>query len=685
MMCSTNSFRGCVLCLCILLCVALCDADADTTLKRMPYLQLATPNSIYIVWRTEGPSEPIVRYGATPTPLDHEVFGDSITTRVSADVAESDNALLLYQEPAEGRTERERRARERAGEDDAIKPDPSTLPNTFQYEALISGLAPSQKHYYAVYDGARKLAGADDTHFFTTLPEEGSPTSLRLWLAGDTGTRERMQYRVYEAMLDYVETTSRPIDMFIIAGDMAYDDGTDVEFSRTFFDVYESTLRNTVFWPTMGNHEGHISRAKSGRGPYFDAYVMPTRAEAGGVPSGTEAYYSFQVGSAHFICLDSDGIHRDHAPGMIEWLRADVEKADADWMIAFWHHPPYSKGTHDSDEENELVQMRTKIMPILEAGGVDAVLTGHSHIYERSMLMDGAYETPTTSDGVILDDGDGSPDGDGPYRKSAGLNPHEGTVQIVSGHGATAIGRSGTMPVMREIIVDYGSVLLDIDDDTLVGRMIDKDGQQRDLFSIVKRGKVKIASIESPWQPQTSSADITQYHFGFRNDLIGQSPAQFRIVSGEALVGEGERGKAIIASATNDSIVGVFEPFDGKDFEMRAELMIASDTPSPTGLVLRYKDPGNYYFARLDAQEGTFGLYRVVNGESSPIAEVEATIPLDEYFDLMVSAEGARFAIGLRGGERLVARDATFSEAGKIGFRIDSEGTAEIRRFEIEK
>ena len=667
--------------ICSFLCFALGNADAE--LRRAPYLQLPTPNSVYVVWRTEGPSDPIVRYGATPTNLEHEVSGESITIRVSADVEESGKSLLLYQEPIEGLRARERRARERAGEDDAIKPDPSTIPNTYQYEALISGLGPGERNYYAVYDGTQKLAGADETHFFTTLPEAGSPTALRLWLAGDTGTGERMQYRVYESILKFVKDTSRPIDMFIIAGDMAYGDGTDVEFSKTFFDVYGPTLRNTSFWPTMGNHEGHTARSLTGIGPYFDAYIMPTRAEAGGVPSGTEAFYSFQVGSAHFISLDSDGIHRTHAPAMIEWLKGDVENAQSDWMIAFWHHPPYSKGTHDSDEETEMVLMRTEVMPILEAGGVDLVLTGHSHTYERSMLMDGAYGTPTTAQGVILDDGDGSPQGDGPYRKSAGLNPHEGTVQVVAGHSTTALGRSGTMPVMREIIVDYGSVILDIDDDTLVGRMIDKEGQQRDLFSVVKRGKVEVARIEVPWQPQASPSDITQYHFNFRNDAVGQPPERFRIVSGEALVGEGEDGRAIVATATSESIVGVFEPFEGKDFELRAELRLSSETKSRAGLVLRFLDERNYYYVCLDAASNTFGLYRIVNGETLPVSEQDVTIPLDENIELMATVEDFRFEIWYRGGERLVANDSGLSKAGKIGFRIDPESTVEIKRFEI--
>ena len=145
--------------------------------------------------------------------------------------------------------------------------------------------------------------------------------------------------------------------------------------------------------------------------------------------------------------------------------------------------------------------MRTHIMPILESGGVDLVLTGHSHIYERSMLMDGAYATPTVAENVILDDGDGDPKGDGPYKKSVGLNPNGGAVQIVAGHGGTTLRRKGTMPVMKKIIVEHGSVIVDVYGDTLSAIMLNKYGEQRDTFSIVKRGAVMLTRLVNPWQP----------------------------------------------------------------------------------------------------------------------------------------------------------------------------------------
>jgi hypothetical protein len=185
---------------------------------------------------------------------------------------------------------------------------------------------------------------------------------------------------------------------------------------------------------------------------------------------------------------------------MARWLRADLDRAKAEWLIAFWHHPPYTKGSHDSDKEKDLTEMRQYIMPIIESGGVDLVLTGHSHVYERSMLMDGAYATPTVSENVILDDGDGNPNGDGAYQKSAGLNPHQGTVQVVAGHGGQTLGRTGSMPVMKKILVENGSVVVEVNGDTLTARMISRFGNVRDLFTIQKRGDVQQRRLALPWQ-----------------------------------------------------------------------------------------------------------------------------------------------------------------------------------------
>jgi hypothetical protein len=379
---------------------------------------------------------------------------------------------------------------------------------TRQFEAKISNLDPNSTYYYSVFDGEKRLTPKDSSYYFKTHPKPGSKSPLYFWVVGDSGTGGENQAKVHTAMRKYNQVKNLELDMYIHVGDMAYTSGTDSEFSERFFKMYEPTLRNTVCWAAMGNHEGKTSKGEDGIGPYYDAYICPKAAEAGGLPSGKEAYYSFDYGKVHFIVLDSHDLDRRPTGAMAQWLKADLEKTKAEWLIAYFHHPPYTKGSHDSDKEQQLIEMREHIMPILESGGVDIVFTGHSHIYERSMLINGAYVTPTVSDGVILDDGDGNPNGDGPYIKSAGLVPHNGTVQVVAGHGGTKVSRKGTMPIMRSIFVENGSVLVSIADNVLTGTMLNLDGLIRDTFAIKKEGTVIHSPIENPWNPATGKKPI---------------------------------------------------------------------------------------------------------------------------------------------------------------------------------
>src|SRR5688572_16218780 len=461
--------------------------------SRAPYLQFATPNSIYVVWRTEGPVVPVVRYGEARSRLNNELSyvseqsGTGIVVRTSLGT----NSQKIPARWKEFRTEENLKLRKLH----------SAPVGTFQYEARLMGLKPSTRYYYAVYDGDRRMTPADESYSFVTPPPVGTRQPVRFWSLGDGGTGRRPQAEVFQAMLDYVQSEKQPLDFWLHLGDMAYGTGRDVEFQSRFFESYELALRSSVCWPTMGNHEGYTSKGQTGLGPYYDAYVTPRRAEAGGLASGTEAYYSFDYANIHFVCLDSHDLDRKPGGPMAKWLKADLEKTKADWVIAFWHHPPYTKGSHDSDKEKDLTEMREYIMPLIDSGGVDLVLTGHSHVYERSMLIDGAYATPTVAENVVLDDGDGDPQGDGAYRKSQGIHPHQGTVQIVAGHGGANLGRKGTLPIMRKTIVEHGSVLIDIYGDTLTTTMVNLNGSTRDVFSLVKRGNVDLARMALPWQP----------------------------------------------------------------------------------------------------------------------------------------------------------------------------------------
>ena len=461
--------------------------QAESRFSRGPYLQFAAPTLMHVVWRNWGPITPVVRWGTSADNLSQSVSGDQIALRASLG-ADRQNIPARW-------------ADLRTPENLKLPALHSAPVGTFQYEARLSNLTPGTLYYYAVFDGDQRLTPQDNSYSFRTPPLPGQRPHVRFASIGDSGTGRLQQFEVWEALLNHVRQTGPPLDFWIHVGDMAYGVGRDMEFQTRVFEPYEAVMRNTVCWPTMGNHEGYQSKGTTGVGPYYDAYVVPKRGEAGGVASGTEAYYSFDHANIHFICLDSHDLERKPGGAMAKWLKADLERAQADWLIAFWHHPPYTKGSHDSDKEKDLTEMRQYIMPIIEAGGVDLVLTGHSHSYERSMLMDGAYATPTVSDNVILDDGDGNPEGDGAYRKSAGIHPHEGTVQVVAGNGGQTLGRNGSLPVMKRILIEHGSVVVDVEGGTLQAKMISRQGSIRDLFSVVKQGTVKNRRLALPWQP----------------------------------------------------------------------------------------------------------------------------------------------------------------------------------------
>jgi 3',5'-cyclic AMP phosphodiesterase CpdA len=131
--------------------------------------------------------------------------------------------------------------------------------------------------------------------------------------------------------------------------------------------------------------------------PYYDLFTMPKNGELGGVASTTEAFYSYNIGDVHFLSLDSYGEESnlrmyDTAGAQVNWIKADLAANTRKWVIAYWHHPPYTMGSHNSNSETELVNIRENFYRILERNGVDLIICGHSHDYERSYLLKGYYK-----------------------------------------------------------------------------------------------------------------------------------------------------------------------------------------------------------------------------------------------------------------------------------------------------
>ena len=153
--------------------------------------------------------------------------------------------------------------------------------------------------------------------------------------------------------------------------------------------MFPATLKSSVLWPIISNHDTANSTNPPLTLPTFLNFTLPTNGEAGGVPSGTEKYYSFDYGGAHFVCLDSQtSLNSTNAP-MLAWLEQDLARNHRNWVIVTCANPPYGHVGNDTDTMPRDVAVRNYILPILEAHGVDLFFAGDDHGYERSYLMNG--------------------------------------------------------------------------------------------------------------------------------------------------------------------------------------------------------------------------------------------------------------------------------------------------------
>jgi hypothetical protein len=135
-----------------------------------------------------------------------------------------------------------------------------------------------------------------------------------------------------------------------------------------------------------------------------------------------------------------------------------------------------------------MIEMRERFLPLLESHGVDLVLAGHSHSYERSIYLDGHYGFSESFDPALhaVDAGDGDPEGDGPYRRPQCSGESRGAVYAVVGSSSKNGRELGSHPVMA-VGIDYeGALLVDVDGDRLDATWIDRDGVPGDRFRIVR-------------------------------------------------------------------------------------------------------------------------------------------------------------------------------------------------------
>lgn len=422
------------------------------TITRGPYLQMGSQTAITIRWRTAAPEDSKIELGT--------VYG---------------SYPLVVTEVA----------------------------SVTEHIVRVSGLAADTKYYYKV-GNTTAMGAADAAQFFTTAPPSTTTRKIRVAAFGDCGrassTYQDENLTNYQSFLS-ANGFDAP-DAWILLGDNAYIYGTDAEYSTNFFGIYGSSiLKNHKLYPAPGNHDyanDNTQRALR-TAPYYNNFSLPQAAECGGVASGKPNFYSFDIGNIHFLSLDawgieSDGTHMGTAGSttLKTWINSDLAANTKKWTVAYWHHSPYTKSSHNSDIETELGDIRTNFIGYLESRGVDLIVCGHSHAYERSYLLKnytsswGAFNASTHT--VSTSSATYTSNTSCPYIYNS-TPAHHGTVYVVAGStgasGGTVAGQFGTGP-MPYAVNDAGVLYFEVEDNRLDAKLLRRNGTVFDQFTIMK-------------------------------------------------------------------------------------------------------------------------------------------------------------------------------------------------------
>ncbi len=224
-----------------------------------------------------------------------------------------------------------------------------------------SGFAPASAHAYTVLVDGKALGQGR----FTTAPKNESGAPLKFLVYGDDRTDPTAHAAVVRALV------ASPSDFLVNTGDMV-EDGGRAEDWQSFFDVEAPLLRDRALFVAIGNHELYDDRA----GANFARYLGFSSPDGRPQPYGT-----VRLGNVRFFFLNS--LHDWSSGEERRWLETELARSDGEpglaWRIAVMHHGPWSSGPHGKNTD----LLKAHVPELLAAHGVDLVLAGHDHIYER--------------------------------------------------------------------------------------------------------------------------------------------------------------------------------------------------------------------------------------------------------------------------------------------------------------
>ena len=389
---------------------------------------------------------------------------------------------------------------------------------TYLYRATLEGLKFDETYTYKVKVGNRPISIGN----FATRTKTDK---TRFAVFGDCGIgsphQAKIAYRVHQQKPQFA----------LVTGDMVYSFGREEEYRARFFPYYLAAypspsrgapLMNSIpFYMMLGNHDiysSNLDKYSDGLAYFYyndlplNAPVPASTVKAEGnsrlVNSFTKntaprypkmSNFSFDYGNVHITCLESNHYVNPLDPTLMEWFVNDIKSSNADWKIVAYHHPAFSSSPTHYD-----YQVMRLLAPLCEELGVDLVLSGHVHNYQRTLPIKFEPEKKESTKSYIVSES-GRVNGkftlDNNYDGVTNTKP-DGIIYIVSGAGGAALydnrisekpelwkkgPAKNWAPYTSKLISHIHSfTIVETDGKKLILKQIDIDGNTIDSITITK-------------------------------------------------------------------------------------------------------------------------------------------------------------------------------------------------------
>lgn len=316
----------------------------------------------------------------------------------------------------------------------------------------------------------------------------------------------------------------------LTTGDNVYNNGLESEYKKNLFPFYNAApddtsytalMRKIPFYMILGNHDvrsNNLDKFPDGLAYFYYSdlplnapvtkLVLPVEGNTERVSAFKKATtprypqmsnFSFDYGNVHVTCLDANDYANPLDADLLQWLRTDIGSSKADWKIVTYHHPAFNTGRAHYDG-----QLMRLLSPLLEVWGVDLVLNGHVHNYQRTVPLKFVPATNETGEQYII-----TPEGrvNGKFildQHFDGVNDTspDGIIYIVTGGGGLPLydkDLSGQPELWKHDLPDnwvpftvkfisdsYSYSMIETNGKKLIFQQIDQNGNTIDQITLTK-------------------------------------------------------------------------------------------------------------------------------------------------------------------------------------------------------